>query len=140
MAAPKKAAVPTPGPWKSVGQCTEDEKTRYESAYLASWRTLSFAIEALSIALDDPNLGLIERLGMKTEVRRLQKEQEILDLFEEAFFQNRSTIMPPDAATVKQARSYTDQVQSLVNNAMAAGRAIQVAQQAVELFRRLNSA
>lgn len=125
---------------KTTSTLSDEERWLYQDAYLATWHTISAAIEVLLMRLDDVTLSLVERLGLKTELARLEMHKTIVDECESAFRYKQAAISPPSMDMVNQARNLTDQVQALVNNSHAAGRAIELARQAFELFAKIQKA
>jgi hypothetical protein len=125
---------------KTIDDCTPEEEAAYFRAYFASWDIIDRTTDLLRRRRLTPGVTVEELNEIEVHLLWCASEHAKLKLRRTAFLRGSGAITPPTEAQVQQIQALTTKVEKLTATAKAAGRALDLATQALERFSEIQAA
>jgi hypothetical protein len=119
---------------KTIDDLTSEEEAHYYRAYFASWDALDRTISILQRRKLTTGVTPDELNEIEVDLLWCASEHAKLKLRRTAFLAGTATIAPPTEAEAEAIRTLADKVAKLTLNAKAAGKAVELATDALRKF------
>jgi hypothetical protein len=124
---------------KTIDDVTPEEEAAYYRSYFASWDIVDRTISLLERRKLTPGVTVEELNEIEVDLLWCASEQAKLKLRRTAFLRGSASITPPDEAQVEAIKVLTTQVEKLALSSKAAGKAVDLATDALTKFAEIQS-